>query len=142
MKTIGALLVAGLALLGGLLFWKNTQSYRRKSVWWRAGKSAIDMGLIVVMAARLPALLVGWCVLWITRPIQNSALKTTLAIIAGIAFGLMGAYYMEALIFFSVFAIDLVTGANCFLKYKEKYRQKEAKQRVMEACDRDLRATA
>jgi hypothetical protein len=89
--------LAAAALLG-LLFWKNTKSYGSKTVAWRSTKSLIDFGLIVVTMLRLPALLVAWCVLWICRPIKDPVFRTTVAVFAGISFGLFGQMWLELLV--------------------------------------------
>jgi hypothetical protein len=109
-----------LALLLGLLFWKNTKSYAQRSRLWRLGKSLVDFALILMAAIRLPALLIGWCVLWATRPIKHPALKATVAVIAGLLFGLAGHAAMEILVLCSVFAVDLVTGRAGFLRRWEE----------------------
>ena len=38
-----------MAALLGLAFWKNSQSYPRKSPLWRLGKAVIDTGLVVLI---------------------------------------------------------------------------------------------
>jgi hypothetical protein len=48
------------ALLG-VAFWKNSQSYPRKSRLWRLGKAIIDTALVVLMAIYAPALQLPNC---------------------------------------------------------------------------------
>jgi len=59
---------AMMAALLGLAFWKNSQSYPRKSRLWRFGKAVIDTGLVVLMVAYAPALLLMYVVMWPSVP--------------------------------------------------------------------------
>jgi hypothetical protein len=63
-----ALWAALMAALFGLAFWKNSQSYPRKSRLWRLGKALIDTGLVILMVIYAPALLLAYVVIWLTSP--------------------------------------------------------------------------
>lgn len=110
MKKLYAAMTIGVLALFGLAYWKNTFSYSFKSINWRLGKSAIDCILVVLSALYLPALLVGWVVMWLTRPIQRRGIQITLAVILGIIFSSVGGVALEVLCVLSIFAVDLLTG--------------------------------
>ena len=116
MKSWIAFWAAAIAVLGGLLFWKNTAQFGVKSLSWRARKSVIEMGLILMTAVYLPALLVCWCVLWLTRPIQNQSLRITMSVVLGVSLGVMSGWALELVVLASVFGIDTVTGRDGFLR--------------------------
>jgi len=98
------------AVVSSLLFWQNSKIYRRRSIIWRAGKSAIEVVIILLSAIKLPIVLVSWCTLWITRPIETIWIKVTVVTIAGLILGLLGLYALEVLILVAVFSIDEITG--------------------------------
>lgn len=112
MKKLYIAIVVGVAALFGLAYWKNTFSYGFKTRKWRFGKSAIDCLLVVLSALYLPALLVGWTVMWLTRPIQRRGIQITLSIVAGIVFASIGGVALEVLCILGIFAVDLLTGHN------------------------------
>jgi hypothetical protein len=125
-----ALWVTLTVVLGALLFWKNSFTYPLYSTKWRVGKSLADLVLILFAAVRLPALLIAWCVLWATRPIRSPGLRTTAAVIIGATLGLLASAtvgVMEIVVLLSVFAIDLVTGKQGFIGYREQYRQQQSR---------------
>lgn len=129
-KYIAAAWATAIALLLGLVWWKNKRSYRERSWRWRLSKTLIDTGLIILAAARLPMLLVTWAVLWLIRPIRSPGLKATLGVILGTSLGLMtaaGTGIMEILVIFSAFSIDLITGNGGFLKYWKMTEPKSKK---------------
>jgi hypothetical protein len=130
MKKWVAFWVTVTAILGLLLFWKNTKTYAEESVLWRIGKSLIDMGLILLCAIRLPALLIGWCVLWLTKPIEHPALRTTMAILTGMLLAVAGQTAIEILVLLSIFAVDLVTGKQGFLLNWKKAGEAEEKRKL------------
>lgn len=115
MKAWIAFWIGALGLLAGLVFWNNCRIYKAKRLRWKLGKSLADWAIIVLLAARLPALLIGWSVLWVVRPVKHPAIRTTMAVLAGLAFSLVGAKAIELLIVSSVFSIDLITGRAGFL---------------------------
>jgi hypothetical protein len=125
-----ALWAAAIAVLAGLLFWKNSSLYPSKSRRWCAGKSFADLALILVAAAYLPALLITWCVMWITKPIKSPGLRATAGILVGAVLGLLSTAatgVMELVVLVSAFAIDIVTGHGGFLGHLDRYRQQELK---------------
>lgn len=137
MKRLYLAMTAGIVILYSLCVWKNTISYGFKTIQWRLVKSAIDCGIIVLAALYLPALLIGWCTMWLTRPITKRGVQITLAILLGVAFGTIGGVALEALCLLSVFAVDLLTGQqgiygwwkanppDTFMPYLESYRPKQ-----------------
>ena len=99
-------------LLYALAFWKNSKSYSWKSAQWRWGKSAIDTALVLLAAFYMPALLVAWAVVWLTRSITQRSMQITSAIVLGIAFSAVGGVALEVLCVVGIFSVDLLTGAQ------------------------------
>jgi hypothetical protein len=97
-------------VVSGLLFWRNSARYPTKSVIWRAIKSIIELGLILLTAIRLPVMLVSWTCLWLTRPVDQPWLKITLGVIFGVTLGFVSAYFLELLIILGIFSVDEITG--------------------------------
>jgi hypothetical protein len=117
-------------LLSGLLFWINTRKYSSKSVLWRMSKAGAEVGILVLSATQLPALLVCWLGLWLMRPIETPWIKATVGVIAGIIFSFFATFALEVLLILSIFAIDDITGASSgFLKNwqmaKERDRERD-----------------
>lgn len=112
MKRLYLAAIAGTSALFGLAYLKNTYSYKSKSLNWRLGKSLADTALVVLTAYKLPAMLVAWLVMWITRPLKRRGIQVTLSIIFGIIFHSIGGYVLEVLCILSIVAVDLVTGSN------------------------------
>lgn len=112
MKKLYAAACVGILALYGLAFWKNTKSYSFKTTNWRLGKSAIDCILVVLSALYLPALLVGWVVMWLTRGFQRRGVQITLAVMLGIIFSSIGGVALEVLCVLAIFAVDLLTGSQ------------------------------
>lgn len=100
------------ATLFGLVYLKNRFSYGYKSLRWRLAKSLADTVLIIAAANYVPALLVGWTVMWVTRPIKRRGIQVTLAVLAGMAFGAIGGVWLEVLCLLAVFSVDLLTGSQ------------------------------
>lgn len=112
MKSVIAFWIAALAVVGGLLFWRNTKRYRRKSVTWRLGKSVVELLVLILTAAFLPALLIVWLVSWATRPIKTPWLRTTIGVLTGVLFGFVSNVAVEVLVLLGVYCIDMRTGAH------------------------------
>jgi len=110
MRKLYAAMVVGIVALYSLAFWKNARSYAHKSRNWRLGKSAIDCSLVITAALYLPALLVGWTVMWLARPIKRRGIQVTLAIVLGILLSSIGGVALEILCVLGIFAVDLLTG--------------------------------
>ena len=104
-----AMCLSILALLG-LAWWKNKYSYSTKTPRWRAVKSVVDTTLVVLSAMYLPALLISWIVVWLTRTVRGRGVQVTLAVIFGIVFGSISGYALEVLCVLGVISVDLVTG--------------------------------
>lgn len=102
----------GAVLLYALAFWKNSKSYSWKSVQWRSGKSAIDTALVLLAVFYMPALLVAWAVIWVTRGITRRSLQITSAVALGVAFSAVGGVALEVLCILGIFSVDLLTGAQ------------------------------
>lgn len=101
---------AGILALFGLAYWKNNISYRHKRVRWRIGKSVVDCSLVVLSAVYLPALLVSWSVMWLTRPLKQRGVQMTIAVILGVVFGTISGVALEILCLLGIVSVDLVTG--------------------------------
>lgn len=102
------------ALFGSLFavcLWRNNRLYRDKSGMWKAGKAFLDAAIVALLAAFCPPLLIAYCVLWVTRRIPGSAIvKTTISVLAGLTFTLIGGFFLEVLVLIGTFAIDILTG--------------------------------
>lgn len=98
------------SIVSGLLFWRNTRRYPRRSVTWRIAKSVSEIILLLLTAVRLPVILVSWCGIWLSRPIQTPWIRATVGAVAGIVLGFLALYAMELLILIGVFSIDDITG--------------------------------
>jgi hypothetical protein len=91
--------------------WRNHRLYRQRSWFWKTGKAIFDAAIIGLLAAFCPPLLIAYCVLWITRWIPgNAVVKTTISVLAGLTFTLIGGFFLEALVLIGTFAIDILTG--------------------------------
>ncbi len=98
------------AALLGLAFWKNSQSYPRKSPLWRLGKAVIDTGLVVLMVLYAPALLLMYVVIWLTSSFKNKIMQSTAAFASILAVSHLAGIVFEAVAVFGVFAVDLLAG--------------------------------
>ena len=95
---------------------RNWKKYRGRSLWFIAGKSAVDSGLVVSLAIFCPPLLVSLCVLWLVQFVKDDPVwKTVFAVLAGIGLTAVGAWVLEGLIVIGVFSIDLLSSR--MLKY-------------------------
>lgn len=112
MRRIYAAAFVGIAALFGLAYWKNSVSYSFKPVKWQVGKSTIDVSIVVLAALYLPALLVGWTVMWLTRPINRRGIQVTLSILFGVLFQTIGGVALEVLCILGILAVDLITGSQ------------------------------
>jgi len=101
---------ACIATLCGLAFWKNSKRYPGKSKLWRLGKSAIDTGLVLLLAVYAPALLLMYVVIWLTSPFKNKIMQSTAAFASILAVSHLAGIVFEAVAVFGVFAVDLLTG--------------------------------
>jgi hypothetical protein len=113
----------GACLLGASLFW-NKQQYPERSWLWIVGKSGVDLALLVVLTAVLPALVLAYSCIWTMDQLgphlpKDRILRVTVAIITTTGIAWLGGIFLEALLFIGVFAMDLVTGRIWTL-----YRQK------------------
>lgn len=110
MKRIYLAVIVGMLGLYSLTFWKNSRSYSFKSRNWCVVKSLVDSSLVMLAAFYLPALLVGWTVMWLTRGITRRSVQITASIILGIIFSTISGFALEILCVTSIFGIDLLTG--------------------------------
>ena len=102
---------ACVATLLGLAFWYNRKTYTRKSKKWCAIKAIVDTTLVLGLAFRLPVLLCGYVILWMTRPlIKRPVLRTTVGALIGIAVAFLSGYAIEFIVIAGIFAIDMVSG--------------------------------
>jgi hypothetical protein len=124
MKTVLAFWAATIVFLSGLLLWRNKRKYPGKRAVWLITKSFTELTIVVVSALRMPALLVAWITLWITRPIKEPWLRTTVGVLLAIGLGYLAVVAMEVILLLSVFSIDEITGEeNGFLRNYKHARQ-------------------
>lgn len=113
-----------LTLVSTLLFWRNTRRYPARSVIWRIVKSASEIVLLLLSALRLPVVLISWCSVWLSKPIETPWIRATFGAIAGIILGFLALYAMELLILIGVFSIDDITGEReGFLRNLQRAKQ-------------------
>jgi hypothetical protein len=126
-KTVIAFWAGVLALVTGILFWRNHRRYKPRSVFWLMSKTLTELLVLVLTASVLPGLLIVWLVVWVTKPIKKPWVRTVVGVLGGIAFGLLSNFALEALIFFGIFAIDLKTGEHegGFLRCWKRAKQQE-----------------
>jgi hypothetical protein len=102
---------ACITTLLGLSLWHNRRVYRTRSWTWVSFKSVVDVSLVIGLAMRVPVLLCGYVILWLTKPLQKKpVLRTTVGAILGIAVGFFSGFAMEVIVVAGVFAMDMVTG--------------------------------
>jgi hypothetical protein len=112
MKTVLAFWASTVVFLSGLLLWRNKRKYPRKPVVWLMTKSLTELTILVVSALRLPALLCAWISLWVTRPIKQAWLRTTVGVLLAFGLGWLSMFAMELVLLMSVFSIDEITGED------------------------------
>ncbi len=102
-------------LLFGIRLYFNHRQYPAKSRAWKGFKAAVDSSLTCLMAAFCPALLIGYCGLWIARQFKGDGLSKTIVVTtASVVLGLVGGWFLEVLLIIGVFGSDLVTGKLLF----------------------------
>ena len=84
--------------------------YRDKGKMWQATKSIAELGLIITLAWKLPALLIAWIINWLTWPIVNRDVRITVSVFSGIMLSTANQSFLEVILLLSVFAIDRITG--------------------------------
>src|ERR1035441_1685327 len=79
------------ASLFAVSLWRNNRKYQERSRWFRLAKAFMDAALVSLLATFWPPLLIAYCVLWATQFIpDDSVIKTTCSIVAGLSFTLIG----------------------------------------------------
>ena len=125
MKRLYVVGVVGSLVLFAIALFKNGKSYSWKSAQWRWTKSGIDTALVLLAAFYMPALLVAWAVIWVTRGITRRSVQITSAVILGIAFGAVGGVALEVLCVLGIFSVDLLTGSQGIYGWWKKPIPKE-----------------
>ncbi|MGC1580447.1 MAG: hypothetical protein WA766_03135 [Candidatus Acidiferrales bacterium] len=118
-KLYWAALVAALL---GVCYFKNTRNYRNKTTTWKAGKSLIECGLLVLAAAFAPILLAIYGSMLITQKIQRPAIRVGVGFLTGIGLTLLLSSFLELVVLLGVFSIELLSGD--FLGYWQERRDK------------------
>ena len=113
------------AILLGVLWFKNRHYYPTQSKKWNASKSLIECGLLVLAAAFLPAILTVYGGMWITKHIQRPGLRVGIGFITSIVMMLMLTNFLEFVVLIGVFAVELITGEDGFLGYLEERRERQ-----------------
>jgi hypothetical protein len=116
---------AMIALLAGCLWLRNRNLYRLRSIKFVLAKTAADAVLIVLLAAKLPVMLVVWVVTWLTRPLQNPYLRAAIAVAASWTLAGVTTAAFELIVLGAIFAIDDITG-GIMKKWHESGRQTPA----------------
>jgi hypothetical protein len=148
MTGVIAFWTAALAVLGGLLFWRNKTRYRRKSMAWLVGTSTVELTILFLTATFLPALLIVWLVVWATRSIARPWVQTTLGVLTGVLFGFLSNVAVEGLILLGVCAIDMKTGQHdggflqCWQRAKISEARSSRQERLVAAAGEPLPVTA
>jgi hypothetical protein len=110
MKTVLAFWAATIVFLSGLLLWRNKRKYPSKRVYWLITKSLTELTIVVTSAIRMPALLCAWISLWVTKPIKEPWLRTTVGVLLAVGLGWLALFGMEVILLLSVLAVDDITG--------------------------------
>ena len=103
--------IAAGSTLFTLSCFRNWRKYRGNHGWlFIAAKSALDSGLIVVLAIFCPPLLISLSVLWLLQFVREDPVwKTVFAVIAGLGLTAMSAWILEGLAVIGLFSIDQVS---------------------------------
>jgi hypothetical protein len=112
MKTVITFWTISIALVTGLLFWRNSKRYAHRPISFRLTKTLAEFVLIFLSAWRLPALLGAWIGLWLTKPIRDPRIKVTVGVLIAGLIGFCSVYVMELVILAAVFAVDGITGTG------------------------------
>ncbi len=116
------------ACISGLLFWRNAKIYPFRSRSWRAAKSACEVAVLVLSVLCLPAVLITWCCIWLTRPIRTPWINATGGAVVGVILSAAALYSMELLLIFGALSIDDITGEReGFLKNFRRAKQAAAR---------------
>lgn len=106
----------GLAALFGLSLWQNRRRYQQRSWWFVSIKSAVDTGLVSLLAMKMPAMLCGYVILWLSKPVKGKPMvRTTITTLLGVGISVAANRFMEAVVILGVLAMDLVSGG--FARY-------------------------
>ena len=108
-----------IAALLGLLWFKNKKYYPDKGWRWTGGKSILECLGLVVSAIYMPALIVAYASIWLTRNIKHQYIKLAASVIVSIPLMLMGNLLLEGLIIIGAFAIELLS-SDVIRYYRER----------------------
>jgi len=99
-----------MAVLLSLAFWRNRKTYKKPFL-WTAGKSLIDVALVLGLAFRLPFLLCAYVIMWLTKPLANRpVLRVAYGALMGLAITFLSGFAIELVVIAGIVAIDQVTG--------------------------------
>lgn len=126
MFKMGAFWTAFISLIAGILFWRNVKKYPKRNKRWNAIKTLSETTILFLTIFFAPALLIGWCIGWIVRPIKGTWIKIVVGIVSGVVLAAISSIAAEILILIGIFSIDLKTGSsttggwlNCYNRAKK-----------------------
>lgn len=119
-----------LGLLFGGLYLKNRHRHSDKTRQWQLGKSAIEMCLLALAAALMPAIIVAYASMWATKNIQRPAFRIGAGFMIGTLLFMTIGSVLEILVIVGIFAIDLVS--DDYLDFLKERRQKRGVAMVMD----------
>ena len=114
----------------GVLYTKNKKMYSDKPRQWYIGKSLIECVLLVIAAAFMPAILVVYASMMITKNIQRPAFRIGVGFVVGTVLMMTMGWILELLVLVGAFAINLVS--DDFLGFMAERKQKRGVAFVMD----------
>lgn len=110
--------------MGISIYW-NKRQYPGKSWPWVIGKSVLDVALVGVLAAFMPALLLVYSCMFVLDLMtpylpKDRVLRVTIAVLTGSLLANLGARCLELLLVLGAAGMDLVSGR--VLRLYQRYR--------------------
>lgn len=107
------------AALGISVLW-NKRNYPDQSWSWVVGKTVLDLGLLAILTAFLPALVLAYSCMFVLDLLNkytgtDRVLRMTAAVLTGLALTTVAGRFIEILVLIGAAAMDLVTGRLLYL---------------------------
>jgi hypothetical protein len=102
-------------LAGGLSLISNLRRYPSRSAVWIAGKSLLDLSLLLVLFSLLPALIVVYVTLFILDRVNETweldrVWRITITIVTGLLVSKLAAVCFELVFLIGAVAMNVITG--------------------------------
>jgi asparagine N-glycosylation enzyme membrane subunit Stt3 len=119
-----------IAFLFGALYLKNAHRHQDKTCQWNLSKSAIECIMLVLATAFMPAILVVYGSMWLTKGIKRPAFRMGAGVAIGTILMMLVGWALEVLVLLGVFSINLIS--DDFLGYmKERQEKRGVSREVM-----------